>query len=257
MHPIVGILRMGGVERPIGSYGVLLSLAMLTGSALACRSASRARLDVGATIAALGFTLAGGLAGGWSLFVCVEWARTGSPVNAFERGGLVFYGAVLGGAAALALAARVLALPLGRLLDVAVPALPAAHALGRLGCLLGGCCYGKPWQGPWAIAYTHPMAPAAYPPVLRHPVPLYESAALLGLAFAFALWTPARVGEGHRALVYLACYGLLRVVTETFRGDDVRGLFLGGLASTSQAIGIAVAACSLGVLFAVRGRRAA
>src|SRR5688500_16366444 len=125
----------------------------------------------------------------------------------------------MGGAVTVILSSRVLGGPLGRLVDVALPALPVGHALGRVGCFLGGCCYGRPWDGPWAVTYTHPMAPAAHPSVPRHPTPLYESFSLLLLAIAFTVWPLGRIGNGRRVMAYFACYGALRLVIETFRGD--------------------------------------
>jgi phosphatidylglycerol:prolipoprotein diacylglycerol transferase len=142
--------------------------------------------------------------------------------------------------------------------DVAIPALPAAHAIGRLGCFLGGCCYGRPFGGAWAVVYTDVLAPAAHPPIPRHPAPLYESLGLIALAFALALVPLRRVGAGHRGLAYLAAYGALRVGNEAFRGDAVRGAYLGGAVSTSQLVGAVVCVGALVALYvSARGRQRA
>ncbi len=257
MDPVVTILRVGEVERIIGSYGVMLSVAIVVISLITTRAAARAGLDVGATIAAIGLTAGAAAAGSWLLYVAVEWVRTGSPLAAIAQPGLVFFGAPLGGVPALYFACRKLELPMGRLVDLAVPAVPAGHAMGRLGCFLGGCCYGRPWDGPFAVTYTHPLAPAAYPPLPRHPTPLYESAALLVLALVFALAPMRGVGRGRRLCAYLASYGAVRVVVETFRGDTVRGLFLGGAVSTSQILGVLVLAAGLAGLVWTRRREVA
>lgn len=254
MDPIVTIFRLGGVERPIGSYGVMLALAILVGGVLSVRGASRARLDPGAALAAVGFGTFGAFIGSWVLFVAVEWGRTGSPMNALAQPGLVFFGAPIGGLVALVLACRSLGLPFGGFLDAIMPSLPAAHAMGRLGCFLGGCCFGKPWDGPWAVTYTHPIAPAAHPSVPRHPVPLYESGLLLLLAFAFVLLPPSRFGRGRRMAGYLLAYGGVRLVTELFRGDRVRGLWLGELLSTSQLVSVVIIAGALVALWLTRRR---
>lgn len=240
MDPIVGELHVGGLHRPIGSYGVMMSIAMVVGTAIAARAAYRSRIDVGTSIALMGFAIGGGVAGSWILYLIVEWVRTGSPLPALSRGGgFVFLGGPAGGAGAVILGARVLGVSARRFADLGIAALPAGHALGRIGCFLGGCCYGQPWDGPWAVTYTHPMAPGAYPSVARHPTPLYESGLLLLLAFAFTLIPPERVGNGRRFFAYLACYGVLRFVVEAFRGDAVRGI-IGGVISTSQLLGILI-----------------
>ena len=238
IDPILTVLEFGTVQRPIGNYGVMLAVAMLVGSFLAVRSASRANLDVGATLASLGFTLGGGLLGGFIAFWFVEWIRTGSPLTAITQPGLVFYGSPIGGGIALYFSTRGFGIPLGRLLDVSMHAFPVGHALGRVGCFFGGCCYGRPWEGVWSVRYTHPIAPGAYPSVWRHPTPLYESFALLLLAGVLFFWRPRVVGRGNQAGRYLVGYALIRVMLELYRGDSVRGLYWGGMISTSQFVSI-------------------
>ncbi|NOY89564.1 MAG: prolipoprotein diacylglyceryl transferase [Deltaproteobacteria bacterium] len=255
MQPVVTVLHLGSVERPLGGYGLMLALAILVAGLFTARAAHRAALDVGAAIACIGFTAAGSLAGATGLFALVEWARTGDPLAGVTGGsGLVFFGAPVGGGLALYYAARALGLPLGRFVDVSIAAVPLGHAIGRIGCFLGGCCYGRPWEGAFAVRYTDPMAPAAWPSVLRHPTPLYESALLLLVAGAFILIPPRHVGSGRRAILYFVVYGFVRLVAEYFRGDAVRGLFFGGHISTSQLISVVLILGGLGLLWAPRFR---
>jgi phosphatidylglycerol:prolipoprotein diacylglycerol transferase len=257
MQPVLTVLHLAGMERPLGGYGLMLALAILVVGLSTARAAQRAGLDVGAVIACIGFTAAGGLAGATGLFALVEWARTGDPLAGVTGGsGLVFFGAPLGGGLALYYAARALELPLGKLVDVAIAAIPLGHAIGRIGCFLGGCCYGRPWEGAWAVRYTDPMAPAAWPPVLRHPTPLYESGLLLLVAAAFVLIPPRHVGSGRRAVLYFVVYGFVRLVAEHFRGDAVRGLFFGGWLSTSQLLSVVLIVGGLAALRLPRFRRA-
>jgi prolipoprotein diacylglyceryltransferase len=86
--------------------------------------------------------------------------------------------------------------------------------------------------------------------IALHPVQLYEAA---------GLWLLAGIVGGGRRLpalrgrlfgLYLAGYGLLRLATETLRGDPARGLWLGGRLSTSQVI--ALLAIVAGALLAAR-----
>ena len=235
MDPILTVLRIGDHSRTLGTYGLMMAVAIMVGSLMATRAGHRAGLDLGSSIAALGFTVGGALVGAGLLFVAVEAVRTGDLLTAFRNGGgLVFYGAPMGGAVALWLSARKLELNPIVLLDAGIAGVPAAHAMGRIGCFMGGCCFGTPWEGPWAVRYTHPIAPASFPAVLRHPVPLYESGLLLALALALTLWRPRKLGSGLRVSIYLASYGCIRIVTELFRGDAIRGVAFG--VSTSQLI---------------------
>jgi phosphatidylglycerol:prolipoprotein diacylglycerol transferase len=251
VDPIFTIVRLGELERPIGNFGILLAVAMLVCAAVATRAAHRAGLDAGSAIAACGFGAAGSLIGASGLYYVVEAIRKGSLTAAFDTQGIVFYGAPLGGGLALYLACKKLDLPFLRFLDLAVPGVPMAHAMGRLGCFLGGCCFGKPYDGPFSILYTHPLAPAANPSVFRHAVPLYESSLLLLLAAFLLFWPKRKVGSGESVGYYFAAYAVIRVLTETFRGDGVRGLWLG--VSTSQWISAAMFA--FGVAVVVRARR--
>ena len=238
MHPIAFELTCAGASRPVGGYGLAVALGMLLTGLFAVRAARRARIDAGAIVACAGYAIAGGLAGAWLTFVAVEWARTGSPLPALRSGGgLVFYGAVPGATLAAWLGARYLGVPFVQAVDLTVPGIAAGHAMGRIGCFLGGCCYGVPHEGPLAVVFTDPLAAAAHPPVPRHPVQLYEAAGLLALGLAFSL-VPVGRTDGTRALAYVASYGALRFAVEGLRGDAIRGVWMGAL-STSQVISIA------------------
>jgi phosphatidylglycerol---prolipoprotein diacylglyceryl transferase len=240
MHPIVTLLELGPRALPIGSYGVLLCAAISVAATGTLRAANAARLDLGAAIAVIGASIAGGFAGGALVHGLVQCIRYGSLHALLEPPGLTFFGALLGGGAAAVLCARTLRFPLLALADRAVPALALGHALGRVGCLLGGCCYGREWDGPLAVAYTHPLAPAAQlgAGLARHPLPLYEAAGALLLAACFAARAPRAPGSGERVAACAAAYAVLRFGLEFLRGDEVRGVFLGGALSTSQSIAL-------------------
>lgn len=255
MSPIVYELTIAGVSRPIGGYGLAVAIGMLVSGLVATRAAQRARLDVGAVIACCGYAVAGGLAGAWLTFIAVEWARTGTPMTALRSGGgLVFYGAVPGGATAAWLGARYLGVPFARVLDLSVPGIAAGHAIGRIGCFLGGCCYGTEHHGLLSVVFTHPLAPASHPPIPRHPVQLYESAGLVALGLVFAM-TPVGHARGDRALAYVVGYGALRFAVEALRGDGIRGVW--GPLSTSQGISILAMAAAGALLLARRRARVA
>ncbi|MCB9598603.1 MAG: prolipoprotein diacylglyceryl transferase [Sandaracinaceae bacterium] len=244
----MGVLEVGGVSRPIGSYGVCVGLGILVAGALAARAAHRARADVGLTIATIALVIGFGFAGAWLTFAAVELVRTGTLDALWRGGGLVAFGAAPGAAVALWIARRALRLDVVRGLELALPGVAAGHALGRIGCFLGGCCFGAPFEGPWAVVYTDPLAPASIPAGLaRHPTPLYEAAGLLALAFAFALVPLRSVGSGRRIAAYVAAYSLLRLAVETTRGDAIRGVVAG--VSTAQVTAVVALA-----LAAVAGR---
>jgi phosphatidylglycerol:prolipoprotein diacylglycerol transferase len=255
VDPILTELSLFGVTRPIGGYGLAVTLGILVSAGIAARAAYRAREDVGATIATIGYATMAGFAGALLLFAIVEWARTGNPLAVLDHGGLVFYGAVPTALAAVVLAARAFQLPWMKIVDLSIPGIAMGHALGRIGCFLGGCCFGAEWDGPWAAIATHPLAASAHPSVPRHPVQLYESLGLLVLAGTFTFVKPDRVGDGGRALSYVALYAVLRFSMEQLRADTIRGVFFG--LSTSMGISLALFFAAVAMGLRVHRARAA
>ena len=79
-------------------------------------------------------------------------ALLGAVVNIAE-GGLVVYGAFIGGVLGMLAFVRVYRLPLWAMCDLAVPSMALGLALGRIGCLMNGCCFGGPCQAAWAVTF--------------------------------------------------------------------------------------------------------
>ena len=122
---------------------------------------------------------------------------------------------------------------------------------GRIGCFLGGCCYGV--ESEHGVVFTDSLIESANG-VPRVPVQLYE--AVFELALFFALWALLNKGvlKNRLLLVYLFSYAVGRFILEFWRGDEYRG-FLFGL-STSQVVSILVFAVSA-VLFIVKPKKKA
>jgi phosphatidylglycerol:prolipoprotein diacylglycerol transferase len=249
MHPVLTVLEWGGVTRPIGSYGASLALALLTGAALTLRSAARAGLDTGAMISVLSGAIGFGFVCAYLASALVLWAELGSLSAAIVQPGIMFYGGAIGGALGFAGLSGAFGLPVAAAFDTTLPALPIAHAIGRLGCFFGGCCFGAPSTLPWAIVYDHPLAPAAHPALSRHPWPLYEAACLLALAALFASPKFFAGRPGRRAALYVALYAAVRCTLEPLRGDAVRGVFLHGCCSVAQLISLATGAAAVVFLY--------
>lgn len=151
--------------------------------------------------------------------------------------GLSVYGAILGASLALWLVSRFKAFSFGRLADLIAPGAILAQALGRVGCIINGCCYGKTTSVPWAFVYTHPnsYAPKGVP---VHPTHLYEL--IWDLIVFGILWLLRRRlrPEGSLFLVYLAAYSAGKFVISFFR----EGTVIWGMLYQSQIIAIVVLA---------------
>ncbi len=158
------------------------------------------------------------------------------------RSGGVYYGGLLLALVSAIWYLRKKHLPAWTIADLAAPGIALGQALGRIGCLSAGCCYGKPTQLAWGITFTSQYAhdnvgvPLNIP---LHPTQVYESLGALCL-FIFLTWRLARNHfTGQILLEYLMSYASLRFAIEFYRYDD-RGFVLYELLSTSQFIAILI-----------------
>lgn len=258
MHPVLFELgEIGGAPVRITGYGVMMLLAMIAGWALVRRLGRRVDPEAPWTDLVLGLLIAG-LGGAKLLLVIVHLPDLLAGRAAL--GDLLLAGGVwLGGVAGAALYAawffRRFRLEPGRALNVLFVAVPLGHAIGRLGCVLAGCCYGEACTLPWAITYTDPLAhelsgtPLGVP---LHPSPLYEALAeLFNFAVCLTLWR-RRAPPWSIPAAWLALYGTERFLLEFLRGD-ARGAL--GPLSTSQWLALAMIALAA-ALWATRVRRA-
>ena len=133
-----------------------------------------------------------------------------------QRGGLVYYGGLIGASLACIAFARRRKLPLWKLADIFAPSIALGYAFGRIGCLLRGCCYGCMCDLPWAIRFPldHETAGRAV-----HPTQIYDSLLNLGLYFGLVLLYRRKRFDGQVFATYLMGYALLRSFVELFRGD--------------------------------------
>jgi phosphatidylglycerol:prolipoprotein diacylglycerol transferase len=165
-------------------------------------------------------------------------------------GGSVFYGGLLGGLGAGAVYLRLTRRSFAEYSDMAAPSIPLFHAFGRIGCFLGGCCYGR--ESAIGFTFRRSLVESANG-VRRLPVQLIESA--FGFLLCAALWRAYRrsAAPGKLLYIYLAAYGVFRFILEFWRGDEYRGFFLG--LSTSQWISAAILAV-VAVKYSFRRRAA-
>jgi len=132
-----------------------------------------------------------------------------------QEGGLVFYGSFLGGLVGGLVYLWRQKMPFWEVADMAAPYLALAYAIGRVGCFLNGCCYGKPTGLPWGVVFP------GVDGLPRHPTQVYSSLAALGL-FAFLSWLYRRRSfSGQVFLCYVAGYALMRFIIEFWRENLV------------------------------------
>lgn len=189
---------------------------------------------------------------------CFAWAR-------FWAGGLTYYGGFIGASLAAFFQLRRDRFPFWKAADMAGMTIPLGLAWGRLGCLLGGCCFGQPFAGAWALRFPPYSAASAaqtrqgllsaehFHSLPVHPTQLYEAWGSFALgAFLFFTLHQKKRYDGQVFLAFVVGYAALRFVLEFFRADD-RGGF--GLLSTSQWVGLILIGAALLAHARIRSRQ--
>lgn len=179
------IAESGGF--PIRGYGVFLMLAIAISTLLTIWRAKRRWNYPADSILGIVFVAAFcGICGARLFYVVEYWpdvraATLGATlINIVDvtNGGLVVYGSILGGIAAVIGYLAFKKLPILATLDLFAPALLLGVSIGRIGCLMNGCCFGGPCDAPWGVVF-----PAGSP---AHQLQMEEGAAsLYGLTLAF------------------------------------------------------------------------
>ena len=123
--------------------------------------------------------------------------------------------------------------------DVFALAIPIGHAIGRIGCLLSGCCFGIPTNLPWSISYPKDSIPhivhqhrgliddSVYSSLPVHPIPIYEIVFNIILFVILLKLRDYFKVSGALFRFYILAYCFFRFFEEFLRGDTGVAIFLG------------------------------
>lgn len=251
MFPV--IFRIG--DFPITSFGLMIFLSFIAGSWVMAKQLKRYDLNPEIAWDVLAWIAIGGILGAKLYYLALHWQDLAAdPIRELtSRGGLVWYGGLIGGVTAFYFQIRSKKLPLATMYDSTAPALALAYAVGRMGCFLVGDDYGVytgSWVGiafpegspPSTAGYLRSVGDTGVPAGLAdsavvpvHPTQLYEvGLALIMFAILWRLgarrWRP-----GQLFAAWMALYGVERFAIEFVRAKGDR-IILG--LSTSQAASI-------------------
>lgn len=239
------LFRLRGV--PIYSYPAMLYLGIVLGIYAELFAAASIGLSLGRTLATTLVLLVVALLGARLLFVWQHWhqyANRPTAIWRFEEGGAALHGGLL-----LAVPCSLVVLPLARLpfgafWDVASFTLLIGLMVTRVGCLLNGCCSGRPTQG-W-LALHLPDHRGVWQ--RRIPVQILEMAwGGAVLAGALVLWRRLPFPGALFAYV-VGAYGAGRFVLEGWRDDEERVMGV----RLHRAIALAFAASAIVVFVLAR-----
>lgn len=185
--------------------------------------------------------LISGIAGSRFLYVIINLDYYKHHLLAAFRiweGGLVFSGGILAVLVAVMWYVKRRGLSLLEVGDLWSPGASLGQAIGRIGCFMAGCCYGKPTDSPLGVVFTspHSLAPLNIP---LHPTQLYH--AFSGFVIFLVLWFlhARKKYQGQVFLWLLILHSTARLLIERFRGDN-RGLFLGTDMTITQFISLVI-----------------
>ena len=264
----------------VPDYTFMLTSALILGAIMTVRRARRHGLSAEDAYQAVFYTLLAAFPGARVVYALQYWHQFSQhPLELVNpsRGGLALYGGLLGMLLGPALYLGTRRVSLGRYFDATAPAFAFGLFLGRTGCFLAGCNWGRSTDLPWAVCFPPPhhayaqhlkaglIAPGAPLSLPVHPTQLYE--ALFGLLmFGSTVWWlkkeyPAKeqpwspTVPGKVFLWAMSAYAVFRFSVEFVRAD-AQGLQAGPL-TVAQAISLAVLGASQITFWIRRGLSAA
>ncbi len=222
MHPVLFKIGNFGIR----TYGVVLVIAFFICLYIAKWDGKRLGLKRKEVDCLANYLLLWGLIGA-RLYYAIFY----DPIYYFTKpwtllfiweGGLAIHGAIIGGIFGMYLYSRKYNLNFWLLADFISPILLLGQGIGRIGCFLNGCCFGKPTDKPWGVIF--PKDSFAYykygfTPV--HPTQLYEM--VLDILGFVVLWSLRKKSafNGYLFSWYLIYYGIVRFVVSIFRADSL------------------------------------
>lgn len=262
MHPV--FFSIGNFH--IHWYGVMMAVGLMAGLASWSFVGRKEGRSLNFSSDLLFWIVIAAILGARLAYIVSEWdyfLDHPQQLYRIDQGGLIYYGGLIAATAAVFLFAKVKKQPVLALYDFVATSLPLAHAFGRIGCFLNGCCHGSPTSGltglrypPGSFAWTRHLSERlidsdAQTSLAVHPVQLYEAA--LGFCVYGLLMVVHRKRKqpGVTTVAYLMAYAIVRFIIEFFRGDE-RAMIMG--MTIAQIVSLALLVSGI-LLFLIVHRR--
>lgn len=230
----------------ITGYGTMIALGFLTAIFLTIYRAKKYNLNpdfvYDLTFAAIG----GGLIGAKLLYIIVNIKEyIANPTLFLDiKHGFVVYGGIIGGILTGLLICKIKKQSFWDYFDLIMPSVFIAQGLGRIGCLLAGCCYGRKYDGLFHIVFKNSSFAPNNIPLFPSQIccSIYDFASGIILLILYNKFQKKCLASS----MYLIFYGIGRFIIEFFRGDSARGFVF--TLSTSQFISIFIIIIGISIL---------
>ena len=240
------LLHIGKIT--IHGYGTMIAVGVLVAVAVAIWRCKIKKIDPEPILDLVLIGLIGGFVGGKLLYLIVDWKNfIQNPKEYLGGSGFVVYGGIIFAVVVAMIYFRLKKNDFLTYWDMIMPEISIAQGFGRIGCLLAGCCYGKPTGTDFGIVFPYGcLAPGGirlWPTQIMMSIGNFIIAGLLLLAD----WIFTKKGiakRGQIGALYLVFYSVGRFGMEFFR-NDYRGVV--GIFSTSQFISLFIFVIGVGL----------
>lgn len=241
MYPII---HLGPIQLP--SYGTIIFIGLVVGVITAMLTAKKYHIEKTDIVLSTILASIGMIIGAKLIYICTvipevvssfSYVKTHIPETLmYMLGGYVFYGGLIGAILGYWFYCRYFQIDFLKVINIISPVIPLVHAFGRIGCFLGGCCYGIEYHGRFAVHFPENEFVTELNNVPRFPVQLLEAGINFILFIILMLYSRKPRKGGQVLGIYLISYAVIRFSLEFLRGDVERGILLG--VSTSQWISL-------------------
>ena len=205
----------------VETYSLMAVLAAAAFAALSWRRLRRCGLSASGAVILLFLISVFFLFGArlWNITVNPDSYNETRPWYTLRMTGFSVFGGITGVAVVVLSAALILRMQPLKLFDAVTVPGAAAFCIARVGCFLGGCCYGKETDLPWGVVFP-PKADAAVSslPHAVHPTQLYELLlALLGIPLCLFIVKKSRAKTGGLFFLYAVWFCTMRLIVHPLR----------------------------------------
>jgi phosphatidylglycerol---prolipoprotein diacylglyceryl transferase len=216
------------------TYGLFVAVGFLVGLMVTVRIGKSQGITPQQTMDMGFLMIVAAIVGSRLLYILMNlgyYAQRPMDILKLWQGGLVFSGGVVCVILGVLWYTRRHQLSFWKMADMWAPAMAIGQGIGRIGCFMAGCCYGKPTGSDWGMVFTNPhsLAPLNIP---LHPTQLYSSVSNFIIFFVLLLLHRKKAFDGQVFLWLLVLHSTARLFVERFRGDDRGMVFQSGMTVT-------------------------